>query len=165
MIRLNNRYKFHSKRYFIYAKKWQFFARLWWYHYDKLWSIWRLTMNMTSHAYVVAWTSRLLRHSTAILKVTFSFFVLPLKKKRRELSIPQVEPAFLGGPTMFDTCSMYDVDYEDVIRNNLRPDASWKTKSCTDGWEYDYEQTRYSTIVSEVRLINYSFFLIGFWFP
>jgi len=29
-----------------------FFARLWWYHYDKLLSIWRLTMNMTSHAYV-----------------------------------------------------------------------------------------------------------------
>jgi hypothetical protein len=72
-----------------------------------------------------------------------------------------VEPAFLGGPPMFDTCSMYDVDYDDVIRNNLRPDASWKTKSCTDGWDYDYEQTRYSTIVSEVRhplIFNLLFF-------
>ena len=78
------------------------------------------------------------------------YFFFGLNEHRRELSIPQVESAFLGGPATFDTCSMYDVDYSDVIRNNLRPDATWKTKSCTDGWDYDLEQTKYSTIVSEV---------------
>jgi len=49
---------------------------------------------------------------------------------------------------------MYDVDYDDVMRNNRHPDASWNKTKCTDGWEYDYEQTRYSTIVSEVHFFK-----------
>ena len=61
-----------------------------------------------------------------------------------------MEPDFLGGPLTFSTCSMYDVNYEDVLRNNLQPDSSWQTIACTHGWDYDLEQTTYSTVVSEV---------------
>ena len=45
---------------------------------------------------------------------------------------------------------MYDVDYDDVLLNNLRPNSSWKTKACSNGWDYDFERTKYPTIVSEV---------------
>lgn len=61
-------------------------------------------------------------------------------------------PLALGGPPTFDTCSYYDVDYEEVLRDKLRPNASWKTAPCRHGWHYDLEQTRYPTIVSEVHL-------------
>jgi hypothetical protein len=73
-------------------------------------------------------------------------------KKRRELSIPLVEHPFLGigAKPSFDKCNMYDVDYDDVLLNNLRPNSSWKTKACSNGWDYDFERTKYPTIVSEV---------------
>ena len=69
------------------------------------------------------------------------------------MSIPLVEHPFLGigAKPSFDKCHMYDVDYDDVLRNNLKPNSSWKTKSCTDGWDYDFERTKYPTIVSEVK--------------
>lgn len=79
----------------------------------------------------------------------------------RELSIPQVEPLVLGGPPVFDTCSFYDVDYDQVLREKLRPNSSWKTAPCRNGWNYDLEQTRYNTIVSEVGLaqLNHVFLM------
>ncbi len=54
----------------------------------------------------------------------------------------------------FDSCRMYDVDYEFVLLNGLRPNATWPTKLCQDGWDYDLEQIRYHSIVTEVS-INY----------
>lgn len=71
---------------------------------------------------------------------------------RRELSIPQVPALVLGGPPTFDTCNYYDVDYDQVLRDKLRPNSTWRTAPCRHGWNYDLEQTRYPTIVSEVGL-------------
>jgi len=45
---------------------------------------------------------------------------------------------------------MYNVDYDNVLRNNLQPDSSWPIVDCSQGWDYDLEQTTYSTIVSDV---------------
>ena len=56
---------------------------------------------------------------------------------------------------MFDSCSMYDVDYINVVENNLRPNSSWRTMPCQYGWQYDFQQTQYPSIVSEV--MNHSF--------
>ena len=47
---------------------------------------------------------------------------------------------------------MYDVDYEAVLRDGLQPNASWKTKACTDGWDYDLDQIRYHSVVTEVSI-------------
>ena len=68
---------------------------------------------------------------------------------RRNISIPLIQ-AEVGGAAVFDSCSMYDVDYDDVIAHNLMPNASWNTKPCQDGWHYDFQQTRYPSIVSDV---------------
>lgn len=69
---------------------------------------------------------------------------------RREISIPLMEQTVLGGRTTFDSCSMYDIDYEYVLRNGLRPNSTWKTKPCSSGWDYDLEQIRYHSAVTEV---------------
>ena len=66
------------------------------------------------------------------------------------MSIPRVESDFLGGESKFSSCSMYNVDYDNVLRNNLQPDGSWPIVDCSQGWDYDLEQTTYSTIVSDV---------------
>lgn len=71
-------------------------------------------------------------------------------ERRREISIPLLEQTVLGGPATFDSCSMYDVDYESVLRHGLRPNSTWKTKPCVDGWDYDLEQIRYHSAVTEV---------------
>lgn len=56
----------------------------------------------------------------------------------------------LGGPATYDSCTAYDVDYESVLRDGLRPNATWPTRPCTDGWDYDLEQIRYHSAVTEV---------------
>ena len=73
-----------------------------------------------------------------------------IPRYRRELSIPQSANAILGTSTSYDSCRMYDVDYAQVIEQGLKPESSWTTVPCRNGWDYDYEQTRYPTIVSEV---------------
>ena len=72
------------------------------------------------------------------------------------MSIPLVEHKFLGAKPTFDKCKMYDVDYEQVLLDNLQPNSSWRTKSCSDGWNYDYTSTKYATIVSDVKLISFN---------
>lgn len=72
---------------------------------------------------------------------------------RREISIPLIEHPVLGGPPTFDSCTMYDVDYDEVLRNNLRPNTTWPTVPCSGHkWDYDIEQIHYPSIVTEVTI-------------
>jgi len=78
-----------------------------------------------------------------------------------------MKPDFLGGPPAFDPCNMYDIDYESVRAHSgelIKPNSSWKTTKCRHGWDYDLQQTRYSTIVSEVSFVvqRIHFSLINF---
>jgi hypothetical protein len=74
-----------------------------------------------------------------------------------------VTNSVLGGPATYDSCTAYDVDYESVLRDGLRPNATWPTRPCRDGWDYDLEQIRYHSAVTEVSqtfliISNYYFF-------
>ncbi|XP_046454856.1 organic cation transporter protein-like [Daphnia pulex] len=69
--------------------------------------------------------------------------------QKREISIPLVTNSVLGGPATYDSCTAYDVDYESVLRDGLRPNATWPTRPCRDGWDYDLEQIRYHSAVTE----------------
>lgn len=60
----------------------------------------------------------------------------------------------LGGPPTFDSCTMYDVDYELVLREGLQPNATWSTIPCQNGWDYDLEQIRYHSAVTEVSRVK-----------
>ncbi|EFX84114.1 hypothetical protein DAPPUDRAFT_21975, partial [Daphnia pulex] len=64
-------------------------------------------------------------------------------------NIPLVTNSVLGGPATYDSCKAYDVDYESVLRDGLRPNATWPTRPCRDGWDYDLEQIRYHSAVTE----------------
>jgi len=78
-----------------------------------------------------------------------------------------MEPDFLGSPPTFDRCNMYDIDYHNINQlliksssNNLFNNSTlttnqWKRIKCQNGWEYDLNQTRYSTIVSEVQATSF----------
>ena len=99
-----------------------------------------------------------------LAKQFFIQFIFTKSFHRRELSIPLMEPDFLGGPATFDRCQMYDIDYDRFVDSaeseELRPNSSsWRTVKCQNGWDYDLKQTRYSTIVSEVYKISNQLFL------
>ena len=61
-----------------------------------------------------------------------------------------VTQTVLGSPATYDSCTMYDVDYEEVLRDGLSPNETWPTKSCDNGWDYDLEHIRYPSAVTEV---------------
>lgn len=61
-----------------------------------------------------------------------------------------MKQTLLGDPVTYDSCTMYDVDYESVLRDGLRPNGTWPTKSCHHGWDYDLEHIRYHSAVTEV---------------
>ncbi|XP_057381734.1 organic cation transporter protein-like [Daphnia carinata] len=69
--------------------------------------------------------------------------------QKREISIPLVTQTVLGGPPAFDSCTMYDVDYDLVLREGLVPNGTWPTTPCRYGWDYDLEQIRYHSAVTE----------------
>ncbi|XP_032796189.2 organic cation transporter protein [Daphnia magna] len=69
--------------------------------------------------------------------------------QKRAISIPLVTQTVLGGPPAFDSCTMYDVDYELVLREGLVPNETWPTTPCRNGWDYDLEQIRYHSAITE----------------
>ncbi|KAK4014106.1 hypothetical protein OUZ56_026651 [Daphnia magna] len=69
--------------------------------------------------------------------------------QKREISIPLVTQTVLGGPPTFDSCMMYDVDYELVLNEGLQPNETWPTIPCQNGWDYDLEQIRYHSAITE----------------
>jgi len=70
------------------------------------------------------------------------------------MSIPLRESAdfFIGSPSIptFDQCNMYDIDYNNISQLIKNSSQEWQIVKCQNGWEFDLNQTRYSTIVSEV---------------
>lgn len=52
---------------------------------------------------------------------------------------------------MLHRCLMYDVNYTEILRDGLkRPDPTWQTIHCKNGWEYNSTEVPYSTIAIEV---------------
>ncbi|ENN72266.1 hypothetical protein YQE_11127, partial [Dendroctonus ponderosae] len=51
---------------------------------------------------------------------------------------------------MLHRCLMYDVNYTEILRDGLkRPDPTWQTVHCKNGWEYNSTEVPYSTIAIE----------------
>lgn len=57
---------------------------------------------------------------------------------------------------IFDNCRMFDMNYSHIVATrsylHIKPDDSWTTVSCRNGWTYDYTEY-YPTAVSEVIFI------------
>ncbi|KAL3284537.1 hypothetical protein HHI36_018695, partial [Cryptolaemus montrouzieri] len=50
----------------------------------------------------------------------------------------------------FDKCHMYDVNYEELVKIDiLKPDPTWPTTPCKNGWEYDFTDQPYTSIATE----------------
>ncbi|CAD0206830.1 unnamed protein product [Chrysodeixis includens] len=65
-------------------------------------------------------------------------------EERRHLSIPLVD-------NKYDKCSVYDVNWEEVIKNGVRePNPGWQVKKCESQWEYNYTDVPYETIASQL---------------
>ncbi|XP_066601872.1 organic cation transporter protein [Prorops nasuta] len=64
-------------------------------------------------------------------------------KDRIALAIP---PSGQG----YSKCSMYDVDYEEILSRGIKvSNSSWTTKSCTSGWEFNFTDVPYETVATE----------------
>lgn len=65
---------------------------------------------------------------------------------RRNLTAP-------GTGDDWERCLMYNVNWTHVLINNsVSPNAP--TMPCKDGWEFEFNDIPYPTIVSEVRLLH-----------
>ena len=58
----------------------------------------------------------------------------------------------VGGALIYESCTMYDVDYAAVLRDGLRPNETWPTTACNRsiGWDYDLQHIRYHSAVTQV---------------
>nr|XP_034173980.1 organic cation transporter protein-like isoform X1 [Osmia lignaria] len=64
--------------------------------------------------------------------------------ERLSLSIP-------NGGKGYSKCIMYDVNYTEILLNGSRlPDASWPTKACQHGWEFNYSVVPYASVAAEL---------------
>lgn len=74
---------------------------------------------------------------------------------RRNIAIPTVTSSRGGHQTEYAKCSVYDVNFTQVMDEQLgrgglpAGNASWPVRSCAHGWEYDFRQGMYPTIVTE----------------
>lgn len=51
----------------------------------------------------------------------------------------------------YSKCTMYDVNYTEVILNGIRDaDPSWPTKDCSHGWEFNFTDIPYETVATEL---------------
>lgn len=49
-----------------------------------------------------------------------------------------------------DRCLMYDVDYAEILRQNItQADPKWSRRKCSR-WEFNYTDVPYPTIATEV---------------
>ncbi|XP_017777599.1 PREDICTED: organic cation transporter protein-like [Nicrophorus vespilloides] len=61
-------------------------------------------------------------------------------EERLNLAIPKGEK-----------CRMYAVNYTEILQQGVvKPDPSWPTVACRNGWEYNYTDIPYKTIASEL---------------
>lgn len=75
---------------------------------------------------------------------------------RRALAIPvhyEHGTEFDDGSASYSKCSMYAVNFTDVLANNIRKaDPSWPTQSCKNGWEYNFTDVPYRTAATDVSI-------------
>ena len=51
----------------------------------------------------------------------------------------------------YSRCSMYDVNYTQILLNESHvPKSSWPTKACQHGWEFNYTTVPYATVATEL---------------
>ncbi|XP_076673146.1 organic cation transporter protein-like [Andrena cerasifolii] len=51
----------------------------------------------------------------------------------------------------YSRCSMYDVNYTQILLNESHvPESSWPTKACQHGWEFNYTTVPYATVATEL---------------
>lgn len=78
-------------------------------------------------------------------------------EERRALAIPvQYEHGseFDDGTASYSKCSMYAVNYTEVLANNIRKaDPSWPTQSCKNGWEYNFTDVPYRTAATDFEWV------------
>lgn len=84
-------------------------------------------------------------------------------EERRALAIP-VDESFGPGlgsgigdgsePISYSKCTMYAVNFTEVLANNIRkPDPSWPTQPCRNGWEYNYTDVPYQTAATDFEWV------------
>ncbi|KAG5868463.1 hypothetical protein JTB14_020640 [Gonioctena quinquepunctata] len=62
----------------------------------------------------------------------------------------RVALAIPSGSSGLEKCSMYDINFEELLQNGTRkPDPSWKIVSCKNGWEYNTTEVPYASISTE----------------
>ncbi|XP_072930323.1 carcinine transporter-like [Epargyreus clarus] len=66
--------------------------------------------------------------------------------ERRTLAIPLDENARFG----YSQCSMYVANWTEVLSSGARPNTSWITQPCQNGWEFNKTEIPYPTITSEM---------------
>lgn len=50
----------------------------------------------------------------------------------------------------WDGCLVFDTDWSAVLKDKKPPPEDTPTKPCTTGWEFDYSEIPFDTVVSEV---------------
>lgn len=78
-------------------------------------------------------------------------------EERRALAIPvhyEHATEFDDGVASFSKCSMYAVNYTEVLANNIRKaDPSWPTQPCRHGWEYNFTDVPYATAATDFEWV------------
>ncbi|XP_075971304.1 carcinine transporter-like [Anticarsia gemmatalis] len=62
--------------------------------------------------------------------------------ERRDLGIPKDEHSRFG----YSQCTMYDVNWTDILTTGEKPDQNWTVVPCQYGWEFNKSEIPYPTI-------------------
>ncbi|XP_055606825.1 organic cation transporter protein-like [Uranotaenia lowii] len=78
-------------------------------------------------------------------------------EERRALAIPvhfEHGTEFDDGTASYSKCSMYAVNYTEVLANNIKKaDPSWPTQPCQHGWEYNFTDVPYRTAATDLEWV------------
>lgn len=78
-------------------------------------------------------------------------------EERRALAIPvhyEHGNEFDDGTASYSKCSMYAVNFTEVLANNIRKaDPSWPTQPCQHGWEYNFTDVPYKTAATDFEWV------------
>uniref|UniRef100_A0AAG5DBR9 Major facilitator superfamily (MFS) profile domain-containing protein n=1 Tax=Anopheles atroparvus TaxID=41427 RepID=A0AAG5DBR9_ANOAO len=84
-------------------------------------------------------------------------------EERRALAIP-IDESLAGDfatgvgdgaeTIVYSKCTMYAVNFTEVLANNIRkPDPSWPTQPCRNGWEYNFTDVPYKTAATDFEWV------------
>ncbi|XP_012062879.1 PREDICTED: organic cation transporter protein [Atta cephalotes] len=104
-----------------------------------------------------------------VLMIPFAFFVawvyfsqifITLVPEEHWCRVPELEDltveerialAIPVGEDGYSKCSMYDVNYTEVLLNGIKEaNPSWPTKGCSQGWEFNFTDIPYETVATEL---------------